>query len=186
MIKDNTGVLRETYLLVRGEPEGTWSYMHANGRIRQLTTFHQGSRKGWLTEYDSTGRIEKRVHYERDAALGHAFYFTNGIVGIYNAFDYNGGSICVVKYDDAGRLESYDGRCISTEYSVIDSFICVVYAAPPGISTTLEASNGLSLDTLNGIVRIAQSDVSDLDSISILCSWMQGGELLQQSKFNFR
>lgn len=186
MIKDSAGVLRETYMLLRGKPEGPWSYMHANGRLQQLITFHHGLRNGWLTEYDTAGQIEKRVHYERDSPLGHAFFYTNGTVDVYNAFDHNGGSICVVEYDDAGKLESFDGRCISTEYSVIDSFICVVYATPPGITTTLEASNGLSLDTLNGIVRIAQSDVTGSDSIAILCSWRQDGEILQQANFTYR
>jgi antitoxin component YwqK of YwqJK toxin-antitoxin module len=118
--------------------DGFAKYYHKNGKLLNEVTYKNNLINGWVTQYDSMGYLQSKVHYFDGIKDGKAiwyystgkikseavykgdkqfcsgfFYRPNGTISSYQCIDFTGAAFYVVKYDELGGIVSKDGIVLS-------------------------------------------------------------------------
>jgi hypothetical protein len=145
-------------------------YYDSSEKIRKRYHYLNNKLDGEFVDYDNNNQILFQSYYKEGAAIGPTYYFSKGILRLYNERDLKGEIYYVKKYDTiTHKLIKEEGICLSPNRIVkqpsakIQELI-FFYAEPDGYKNELKAlidGQDIKIDTLKGHIGLVKLKVPD-------------------------
>jgi hypothetical protein len=138
--------------------QGLYEEYFEGGQIKMHLTYYQDTLEGPFQTFAQDGKLESKGYFWHGKQIGPTYYYEDGMLKLYNEYDYNQKRYYIIKYDTGQKVIKEEGVAISPVLLVngreIDSLpsnstseINFFYAEPQGYKNSLHCMlNGNSVE----------------------------------------